>query len=100
MPPFHNYATFYGKFLVKNIFSSIETSRMDKKYPEKFSFGNKLNFIEKKNFFGKIFVIFDFFSNSKAWLQNLRLVHDFSIIFALFDTYIGPGSALVLKWEI
>ena len=68
---------------------------MDKKYPEKFSFGNK----RKKNF-GKIFVIFEFFSNSEAWLQNLRLVHDFSIIFGLFDTYIGPGSAFVLKWEI
>ena len=67
---------------------------MDKKYPEKIFFGNKLNFIET---FGKIFVIFEFFSNSEAWLQNLILVHDVSIFFRLFDTYIGPGSAFVLK---
>ena len=73
---------------------------MDKKYPAKCSFGNKLNFIEKKFFFGKIFVIFEFFSNSAAWLQNFRLEHDFSIFFGLFDTYIGPDSTFILKREI
>ena len=71
---------------------------MDKKYTEKCAYGHKLNFIKKK--VGKIFVISKFFSNSKAWLHNLRLVYDFSIFFGLFDTYIGPGSAFVLKWEI
>ena len=88
---------FMVNFRSKNIFSSRQTSRMDKKH----SFGKKLNFIEKKKyFFGKIFMIFEFFTNGEAWLQNLRLVYDFSIFLGLFDTYIGPGSAFILKWEI
>ena len=85
MPPFHNYATFYGKFWVKNIFSRMQILRMEKKYPEKCFFDIKLHF----------FVIFEFFLTSEARLQNLRLVHDFSEFSRLFDTYIGPGSALV-----
>ena len=101
MPPFHNYATFYGKFWVKNIFSRMQISGMEKTYPEKCFFDIKLHFFTKKKlFFYKIFVIFEFLSNSEAWLQNLRLVHDFSEISGRFDTYIGPGSAFVLKWEI
>ena len=57
-------------------------------------------FTKKKFFFCKIFLIFEFFSNSEAWLQNLRLVNDFSEYSGLFDTYIGLGSAFVEKWEI
>ena len=69
---------------------------MDKKYTEKCSFGNKLNFIkQKKKSFCKIVVIFEFFLNSEAWLQNLRLVHDYSEFYRLFETYIGPESAFV-----
>ena len=66
-----------------------------KKYPEKCFFGIKLLFFEKKFFVCKIFVIFEFFLKSEAWLQNLRLVHDFSEFSGHFDTYIGPGSAFV-----
>ena len=74
---------------------------MDKKYPEKCFFDIKLHFFTKKIIsFCKIFVIFEFFLKSEAWLQNLRLVHDFSEFSGLFDTYIGPGSMFVQKWEI
>ena len=74
----------------------MQISGMEKKYPEKCFFDIKLHFFtKKKNFFCKIFVIFEFFLNSEAWLQNLRLVHDFSDISGIFGTYIGPGSAFV-----
>ena len=33
-----NYATFDGNFSVKNIFSTMQRSRMEEKYPEKCSF--------------------------------------------------------------
>ena len=62
---------------------------MEKKCPEKWSFDIELHFFTKKkncNFF----VIFEFYSNSEAWLQNLRLINDFSEFSGLFDTYIGP----------
>ena len=69
---------------------------MEKQYPEKCSFFIELHFfMKKKNFFCKIFLFFEFFLNLEAWLQNLRLVHDFSEFSRLFDTYIGPESAFV-----
>ena len=75
----------------------MEISGMDKKYPEKYFFDIKFHFFtkKKKKFDLKIFVIFAFFFNPEAWLQNLRLVHNFSEISGLFDTYIDPGSAFV-----
>ena len=53
-------------------------SGMEKKYPEKCFLISSCIFLrkEKKNFC-KIFVIFEFFLNSEAWLQNQRLVDDF-----------------------
>ena len=62
-----------------------------KKYPEKCFFDFNLHFYEEKNIsFCNFFLIFEFFSNSEAWLQNLRLIEDFSEFFGLFDTYTGP----------
>ena len=100
MPHFHDYATFYGKIQVKNISSRMQISGMEKSILKSVSLISNCIFLRKKIFFGKIFVIFEFFSNSKALLQNLGLVYDFSIFFGLFDTYIDPWSAFVLKWEI
>ena len=74
----------------------MQISGMEKKYPAKCFFVIKLNFFnEKIILFCKCFVIFEFFLNSEAWLQNLRLIDDFSEFFGLFDTYIGPESAFV-----
>ena len=79
----------------------MQISGMEKKYPEKCFFDIKLHFFPKKRIFVcNIFVIFQFFLNPEAWLQNLRLVHDFSEFSGLLDTYIGPGSAFIQKWEI
>ena len=74
----------------------MQISGMEKKYPEKCFFDIKLHFFTKKKiFFCKIFVIFEFFLNSEAWLQNLGLVNDFSEFSGHIDTYIAPGSAFV-----
>ena len=63
---------------------------MDKKYPGKCSFGIRWNFIEKNNFFGKIFVIFEFFSNSEAWLKN-----DLYMIFQYFLDFLTPNCVCI-----
>ena len=91
---------FMVNFRSKVYFFTMQTSRMEKSILKSVPLGLDWIFFRKKFFFCKIFLIFEFFSNSEAWLQNLRLVHDFSEFSGLFDTYIAPESAFVQKWEI
>ena len=51
MPPFHNYATFYGKFWVKNIFSRMQLLRKEKSVLRSVPLISNCIFFEKKNSF-------------------------------------------------
>ena len=51
MPPFHNYATFYGKIQVKNIFSRMQISGMEKSILKSVSLISNCIFFMKKIFF-------------------------------------------------
>jgi hypothetical protein len=64
--------SFLGPILGKKIFSGNQISRMHKKYSGKSSFDCNLHFLKK------VFEIFEVFSKSAAWWQNLRLVHYFA----------------------
>ena len=83
---------------------SIEKSHISLKFcnhASEFEKNSKIaEILQKKIFFFKIFVVFEVFFNLEAWLQNLRLVNDFSEFSRLFDSYIGPESVFLWKWEI
>ena len=97
MPPFHNYANLYGKFYVENIFLSIQT-RMDKKYPEKCSFDNKLNFVKKKkDFFLQNFCDFWVFLKFRSILAKFETAAWFVNIFWTFLIPIVPLGLLCIE---
>ena len=84
MPPFHNYATFYGKFWVKNIFSRMQISGMEKKYPEKCFFDIKLHFLRKKKFFLQNFCDFWVFLKFRSMVAKSETGTWFFRIFRTF----------------
>ena len=58
----------------------------------------KFTFLKEKKVFFVIFLkIFEIFSNSAAWSQNLRLVHNSSLFCKIFDKYVGLGLSSIYR---